>query len=471
MAAVIGFSGNSFNSNNNRSEGAGNSNYGKSNCLLKDEVKNDWYVYRAGDGCVVRPYPVFDAMGNQSPVVHQLDPENPYSVFSDAFAVLPLVAYAGVSGSLQFVDYCPDIQSYLPPGVAHARTPYSYLITGLREMLPERDKTTTKSGLPTPTQLLQAQRNIHYSTPALLCRAAVLQTRNSRSKSKHAVDGIFFKGVFYVSTKSALESTLQLFQTPKDPRTPWSTTNNQLQDLFELDGIALSYRKTGPENQAPVSCTVSYDPAYAPAATKAFGLTTPQEYQAKLRELFGPNQALSDIIRILTVAEMVSILKENFPISWVYYGLKDSPYASLLTPQDRETALNDPEMAVWFGVADHTQSAPMTPTMQQIASAPQHSPLPANPSTYGQPTYPAASPGYQQPQPTYAQPVAAPYPAAPAQEPEWNPSNPTPAMGMPMGATPPPPTQQPVSDRLAYWQNKYGAGSAAATTEPDGIRM
>ena len=310
MAVVMGYNGGVVNAN--RGEGSsGTGNYGKGNYLLKDDIKQSWYVYRAGDGCVARPYPVYDAAGSPCSVSLNPDPENPYSVFSDAFAVLPLTAYAGVDGSLQFVDYCPDIQNYLPPGAQGARTPYSYLVKGLKDLLPERDKSTTKSGLPTPTQLLQVQRNIHYSTPALLCRAAILQTKNTRSKSKNAVGGIFFKGVFYVSTKRALESTLQLFQTPKDPRAPWSPTNSQLADLFELDGVALSYRKTGADNQSPVACSITYDPEYAPAALKALNIDSPAFYHQKLREMFGPGQQLSDIIRILTVAEMVSVLKEH----------------------------------------------------------------------------------------------------------------------------------------------------------------
>ena len=470
MATVIGFSGNSFNTN--RGDGsATNSSFGKGNYLLKDEVKQSWYVYRAGDGSVVRPYPVYDAAGTPSPVVNQLDPENPYSVFSEAFAMLPLVAYAGVDGSLQFVDYCPDIQSYLPPGVQNARTPYGYLIQGLREMLPERDKQTTKSGLPTPTHLLQAQRNIHFSTPALLCRAAILQTKNQRSKSKHAVDGVFFKGIFYVSTKSAVESTLQLFQTPKDPRSPWSLTNNQIQDLFEMDGVALTYRKAGADNQSPVACSISYDPAYAAAATKAFSLQSPAEYHTKLREMFGPNQRLEDIIRILTVGEMVSVLKEHYPISWVYYGLKDSPYASLLTPQDRETALSDPEMAVWFGLEQQAPQAPSYPSAPppQAPTVVQHV-APAPPVAAG---YPAPSPVSYPSAPSYPQPAA--YPTQPRPEaPTWSSPAASPAMGMPMGPgdAPAAQPQQSVSDRLAFWQNKYGSPSAtAAPAEEDGIRM
>ena len=439
-------------------------NFGRGNYLLKDDVKTDWYVYRAGDGAAVRPYPVFDAAGNICPVVNMLDPENPYSVFSEAFAIVPLVTYAGVDGSLQFVDYCPDADSYLPPGTQGARTPYEYLVRALYEMLPERDKTTTKSGNPTPTQLLTVQRNIHYSTPALLCRAAILQTKSQRSKSKHAVDGIFFKGIFYVATKSALESTLQLFQTPKDPRAPWSPTNNQLQDLFELDGVALSYRKAGADNQSPVSCSVSYDPAYAPAATKAFAISNPAEYHGKVREMFGPNQNLSDIIRILSVAEMVSILKEHYPISWVYYALKDSPYATLLTPQDRETALSDPEMGVWFGM-------PGAQPQQYPTAAPAAAPMPA---THVAPSMPVAA-GYPAPSTAYPPSPAPGYPqqqppaAYPTQAPSWAPAGSSPATGMPMG---PGDAAAPaaVSDRLAYWQNKYGAGSSTPAEE-DGIRM
>lgn len=448
MAYVFG----NVNSTNN--SGSNEGGFANSNYVLKDDVKSDWYMYRASDKSVVRPYPVYDSNGIPCPLLGAADPENPYSIFSDAFAVVPLVVFAGLDGKLQFIDYCSDLDKYAPPGVSLTRTPYSFLITKLREMLPEKDRSTTKSGLPTPPRLGAVAKNIHYSSTALMFRGALVRAKGKPSASKHAVNGVMFKAIYYVAVKSAIDSFIAELKKPKDPRFPWSQDNSAANGLFELDGLTIQFDKSGPANADPYRVSFGYEPTYKAAAMQFFNIPEdPMHYHNAVRTLYGPNQQLSDIFNILTVEDMVKILKESFPISWVYYGLKDSPFASLLTGDDREAAFRDPELAMWFGV-------PGGPS-ENVSGG-----YPTGASTYPTPStnsYPAPNPGY----PT--QPASYP---APAPQPSFAP--PTYQTDTPMGPAPTP-AAPPANDKLAgvasrvaFWNEQFAQKSTAG--EPDGLR-
>ena len=452
MAFAFPNTNNGNNNNNNNESGFSNSNY-----VLKDEVKSDWYLYRASDKSVFRPYPVYDANGIPCSPIGDADPENQFSIFSEAFAIVPLVVFAGIDGKLQFIDYCPDTSSYAAPGEVLTRTPYSFLISKLREMLPEKDSQSTKSGIPTPPRLAQAQKNIHYAATSLMFRGAMLKAKGKSSTSKHAVDGVMFKSICYVSVKSAISALITELQKPRDPRHPWSPNNSAAEGLFELDGLTIQFDKPGSANSDPYQVMFGYDPAYKNAAMKFFNITQdPMQYHNAVRNLLGANQNISDIFRLLTVGEMVSILKEKYPISWVYYGLKDSPYASLLTPDDREAALRDPEMAPWFGIPTNTpQAAPSYPS-----SAPQY------PGTYVSATNPDYPSVTTTPYPAVNLPVNRP---AVADAPTF--ASPSFQPGTPMGpaASPASLAQQPDAQaRMRYWQEKYS--NSAATSSEDQLK-
>ena len=422
MAAVIGNVYTGSNKEENTSGGFKDNN----NLIVKDNLR-DWYVYRATSGSVVKPYPVFDANGIPSPVVNNPDPENQYSVLSDAFAVLPLATYTGLDGKLQFVDYCSDITGYLPAGAVNIQTPFWHMVRALKTLLPnERTGEPPKSGLPVPQRLSQCKMNIHYSVTSILFRCAIMKAKGQPSKSKHAVDGIFFKGLFYIGTQSAQKSLLAELLKPRDPRQPWSSQNFLAPDLFDLDGVALSFVKSGNNNSDPLNCTFTYDQNYAQIAMKAFVVNDAQGYHAKLREMFGPCQRISDVVRLMTVQEMVKVMKEHFPMSWVYYGLKDSPFASLLTGADRDQALSDPEFAPCFGLADKAVTAAVNAIPQSVVTPSQLIPPPA----------------------THFQYVGGPAANAP-QEPTWTPPG--------YGGTPQPaPAQESVTSKMDYYRQKYG---------------
>ena len=400
MAAVIG---NVYTGNAGSSEGS-STFVDHNNLVLKPECK-DWYIYRAGNGSVFKPYPVFDANGAPSPVINQPDPANKFSVLSEAFVVLPLATYTGLDGKLQFVDYCTDLQGYMPAGAATMQTPFWFMVKALKNLLPnEKTGEAPKSGFAPPQRLLQTKRNIHFAQTSILFRSAVMRVKGQQSKSKYAVDGVLFRGVSYIGTVSAVNSLIAELQKPHDQRRPWGPDNFMATDLFDLDGVALAFNKSGDKDSDPLNCSFTYDQSYPQTAMKAFKVNNAVEYHQKLRELFGPYQRLSDMLRSMTVEEMVGVLKEHFPISWVYYGLKDSPFAQLLTGYDREQALNDPDFAHCFGIADkpvvntvnqaiqqpqqYPQTQAQVPPIPQVASYPPP-PAPAAPQapTWGQPTY------------------------------------------------------------------------------------
>lgn len=450
--------GNKGENNNSNNEGFSSSNY-----VLKDDIKNDWYMYRAADKSVVRPYPVYDASGSPCGPVGDIDPQNQFSIFSEAFAIVPLVVYAGLDGKLQFIDYCPDIDSYAAPGTVLTKTPYNFFVTAMRELLPEKDSTTTRSGLLTPPRLLSVQKNIHYAATSLMFRGAMVKVKGKGSTSKHAVDGVMFKSVVFVSVKSAISSLITELQKPKDPRQPWSPQNSVADGLFELDGLTIQFDKPGSSNSDPYQVQFGYDPGYVQAAAKFFNIgDDPAQYHSAVRAMFGANQQISDIFRLLTVGELVSILKEKYPISWVYYALKDSPYASLLTPDDREAALRDPEMAPWFGLAPSSgTSSPTAHAPQQIPSAP---------------AYPQSVPSYPQAAPTYPSAATPQYGGQPVNQPVNRPAPdfvpPTYTAGTPMGpatAAPAPGSGNDAMARMQFYQNKYKAAASADTLE-DGLK-
>ena len=158
--------------------------------------------------------------------------------------------------------------------------------------------------------------------------------------------------------------------------------------------------------------TQTFDQSFAMRMSQALQapLSDDVSYWNALRALFGPYQSVGDIFNVMTVDKMVSVLKDNYPISWLWYAWKDSPYASLVTEDEKRAALSDPEMASRFGVdsgVPHVNTQ-VTQPWDKTASAP----------TYPAPTsYPAPAPD---PAPAPYPAPAAPAPAPAPEQPSWN---------------------------------------------------
>ena len=438
-------------SNNNSNDG---NNYGKDIFILKDDVKKDWMLYRGANYSEIKPYPVFDANGVPCPV-STMDTSSMYSVLSEAFAVMQTVGYGGVDGRLGMIDYCSDMERYWPPEAKSYRTPYQVLISALRTMLPQKDSPSTKSGKPSPSTLLKVQKNISYARETLLFRGVIFKHKGQPSTAKSATDGKLFKVVYYIPISSAVKSICAKFSELRDPRMAQDPTmannpaSSAVAGLFEPDGLCLKLVKNGPNQSDEYRCEIGFDPTYTQTALKYFNVADTSQYYPAVRTLFGPNQQLGDILNIMTVGQMCNTIKNYFPISWIWYAWKDSPYAQFVTPDEQTRALQDPEMAVWFEIP----GAPMPQQMQNALNQASVNYTPAGAYVQTTPSYP------QSPMPShYPQAAPAPnyptsvYSGAPGTAPE---PAPTPVPSPQMGSY----TDSAVEARLRTWQDKYGSSA------------
>lgn len=340
--------GNTDNFDNNTNTNTYNNNF-----FLKEEARKHWYVYRATPGGVVKPYPVFDSQGNPCPVLTG-NFESQFSHLPDAFAVVPMASYSGMDGKLSFIDYCSDMQSYCPEGKDRIPTPYSYFISGLYTLLPEKDSNKTRSGLPTPTRLNMVKRSyISKSKLSIMFRGCMIKHKSgAASTSKYAVNGMLFNCIYLISPKSAVNSFTKQFLIKSDPELDLSLTNTIVKSIFNLSAVSFRFSKTGSSASDDYVISVESEPDYVKTAMQAFNIGDPSDYFKAIRMSYGAYPTIESLLHVMTTAEMIDLLKHNYPISWLWYGLKDSPYASFFTPDEKKAAYNDPEMAPWFGIAE-----------------------------------------------------------------------------------------------------------------------
>lgn len=451
----------------------GGTDFNANKFILKDEYKRNWFIYRSAGGSFVKPYPVFDSNGTPCPTRNDNTDALDHTLLSDAFAVLGTVSFAGVNGDLELIDYCSDTERYLPPGQDYIRTPFTTLITTLRKMLPAQNgpKDVAIDKYPIPRQLLQMQKNVSYPVSTIMFRGALCRHKGNPMTTKASVEGILFNTVFCITQKSATNSFYAQLNQARDFNSPPSANNNMFDSMFNIRGVGIQFNKGiggGGQGSTADSYQVSAfkDQAYEATACRKFGCA-PEGYYNSLREFFGPAQRIGDMLHIMTVEEMVNVIKNNYPISWIWYSFKDTPYADLITQEERMKAQADPEMAQRFGL---------------VGSAPAQDTAPKSYGTYQPPTT-----SYQ---PNYGQPATPPPPPprpatqayAPPTEPSWAsagynppedsfrdvPSNSIEA-GYPepsVGNTPPMPSDV-HSDATAAFLNKYGVTQSVGS---DGIK-
>ena len=372
--------------------------------ILKPDLRKEWYVYRTTNHSVVKPYPDFDEQGNPYPARND-NPENPESwdaFLPRSFTIAPLVTYAGRDGKLEMVDICSDADRW--GNGEFIRTPYSLFISALKRLAPDRNGVVAAGA--TPESLKPLLKNISYSAPAILMRGAVLISSGKPSNSKSAVSGVLFKTVFAITQRGARMNFVAKFNEPMDPTMPISSRNFSLMNLFSPSPEVVEFRK---DRSAPTSSphTVMRAAAqnYASAACQFFSLQSndPREYYSKLRDMFGIYPTVGDCLFAMSAEEMVNAIRTYFPPCLVWYGLRDTPYASLFDNVAREFAeTEDPSMATLFGrqPAVNTQIYSNAPQYQQPAAygtAPQPQTWGGTP-TYQQPQQPAQLPGTPPPQ-------------------------------------------------------------------------
>lgn len=418
--------------NFDQANNSGSSNFTDFNAdvhIIKEELKKTWFLFRTSNGSVVKPYATYDENGEPSAPRNEhevalMQSASPvesnneqgdrkyvrphYEVLSDAFSLVRLATFTGLSGKLAFVDWCSDMMSYCPPGVEAIQTPYHYLIRGLKSLLPDKNGKIKAGNGFTPSNLRKIQMKVNYSSPSILFRGAVLRHNGKPSSAKSAVDGVLFKTLFYVPHASASRALCLKMAGKTNPRMAVGPQNSPVADLFEIDGVNLSFNKLGADITADYGCELDYDQGYVRAAMTAFGLTDPSQYHQAVRAMFGPYQDINSMLNIMTVEQMVNLLKQHYPMSWLWWGLKDSPYATLFTPAEKEQAFADPEMASFFGINQPFANAFQQPAQSyqpqqqyKAASAPVEPPAMTNAYV----SYVVQSPQPTQPQaPAYNMP-------------------------------------------------------------------
>lgn len=408
-------------------------NYNNYRLILRPELRKSWYVYATRNGTQFRPYPVFDAQGNPcSPAGQETD--NPIDLLPECFAALKIVLFAGINKNLEFINYCSDLSSYILPGREDAYTPYDYLYNACRRMLPMKsDRSRTPDGFPTPRALttMEGMYGIARSTNAIICRGMLI-THNGAPLTVAAAQntgGVLFTAVIAITQKGCCDNLMSLLKRV-DLNKPLAGDNVMLGDMLRFKAPILSIKtssggRAGEQGKAELD-RHQVTPDLLNIMGSAMGAVDDASYWGALRSAFGPAQAIGDIFNIMTAKEMVEVLKETHPISWVWYALKDSPYADFVTPEERQKAMADPEMSARFGVEPPQQvthnpfnaGAGMNAGFPKTGSA-FNSGLPAQPPVYTPTPAPVPAPNWNTDPAT-----------APVSGPNWNPApTPTPAPG------------------------------------------
>lgn len=393
---MAGYVGNNYGIQQPR-EGATSNN----RLILKEELRRQWYVYTTTADTEFRPYPVFDAQGNACPPMGNPDSEREVDILPESFAALRVATFAGLQKNLEFIDMCADIQNYNTEGVGYLKTPYEYLVLALQRMSPRKnDRTKTGDGYPMPKQLepIANPYGVPNSASCIVVRGALTKHKGQPITTQAAVGGMLPTAVILIKQQGAIASLYKMLKTPRDVIQPISPVNSVLYSMFSLQGTTLGVT-TSPSQDGKANTsydlTQTFDQSFAVRLSQALQapLSDDASYWNALRALFGPYQSVGDIFNVMTVDKMVSVLKDNYPISWLWYAWKDSPYASLVTAEEKKAALSDPEMASRFGVDAATPqvSTQLNQPWDKPAVTPPY-PAPA-PAPYSAPAAPATAPG------------------------------------------------------------------------------
>lgn len=408
---TIGYTNYASNSNN---EG---STFERTNYALKESVNKEWRLYNLSGMCEIKPYPVFIdgqpcASRNPSSIesVEGFDPNNLQGedgsryhseIIPDAYIQTPLASYVGVTGNhYTFIDECSNTMQYAQNAVdpSKVRTPYSAMVSVLFKGMPKQGEAPAP-GLPACLLRARAEGTMSYSKQVVLFRGMLLKFKGQSMNSKNAVQGTLPKVVFALPQKSAVDAFIRAFRTKANIREPLSANNSQMTGSLNLDGTVLSFTKSNyQERNSDYLMTPVYNAQVNHLIGNVWNAQNEAEYYANLYQSFGACQNLYDALEIMTVEDMITLLRKAFPASWIWYGLRDTPYAPLV--QDlMQAAAQDIEMTNWFnppqnnGMNNNTPSG--IPQNAYVSYQPQSAPVaPAAPQGYVAP--PPAPPIPQQ---------------------------------------------------------------------------
>ena len=357
--------------------GNNDGNYTATNLILKPDALKVWPVYSLSGKTSVKPYPVFDSEGNPCPprmpsrfeqdgnipdadkLTKEEIVEYQGEIIPPNFVSVPVVGWVGKDG-VQFIDLCTDIMEYqtsderddengMPP------TPYLTMCRELMKLVPtEKYKGDGKECPPTLKKCRNLGKNVlslRYPQQAILFRAALIRHKGKPMETKASTDGVLFKATVMLSQKSARTALRNVYFQKADPTRPIGADNFALSGMFNPVGTFLTFSKTDPSNsQSDYLVTPDYSDEFNKSLIAYYGAKDEVDYYKQVREALGAFQDTASMLNLLTVEEQIKLIIEQFPASWVWYGLRDSRYASLIPENVRLNAKKDPEWAERFGV-------------------------------------------------------------------------------------------------------------------------
>lgn len=379
--------------NNTNTENA--TTFERTNYALKESVNKEWRLYNLSGMCEIKPYPVFingQPCASRNPstmeAIEGFDPSllkgaeyDQYhgEIIPDAYVQTTMANYVGITGNhYTFIDQCSDIEKYIQDAVDvnKVATPYTAMVRTLYKNMPKPNEPVTPG---TPACLLRARSEgtMAYSRTVVLFRGMLMKFKGQSINTKNAVQGTLPKTIFAISQKSAIDAFIRAFRTKESLREPLSHTNNQMAGSLNLDGTILSFSKSNyADKSSDYLLTPIYNPVVNQLVAQVWNAQNEQDYYANLYNSFGACQNLTDALEIMTVEEMITLLRKAFPASWVWYGLRDTPYAPMVQDLAAEAA-QDREMTAWFNPQPNNPVIPQNAYVthapqQQVQAAPTH---------------------------------------------------------------------------------------------------
>lgn len=375
--------------NESSNSNQGSSRFKRTNFVLKEEVARNWNYYQLQGNCEVKPYPVFSQQGPcPSRLVTSFEAGGPVDItmLTDedkrryaTEAVPPayiylgqgIVNYAGTGDDhYTFINHVTDMEAY-----DTNYTPYSLMYMNLIKVTPKKDEPV---GPQHSRAVSSAKAKGLFTAPrsALVFRGALLKHKGAAMATKYSVNGMLPKTVFVIMQKNVISKFLQSFLKQQDLMKPLSADNSIMSHMLQPNGTTMVLTKMGTDNSAEYDLMPNYNQQTNTAIMGAWEASNDAAYMDKVYKSFGGAQALEDMFDSMTAEQMVEMLAQAYPVSWLWYGLRDTPYAPLVrqyaveAERDVElTKIFNPGAAPAVNYAAPVQPAP-SPAPQPVYSAP-----------------------------------------------------------------------------------------------------
>lgn len=373
-------------------------NFKKTNFILKENAAKLWSTYPVSGVTEFKPYPVFDEAGNpcppRMPSQYEKDGKVPEAesltqeeirdyegeVIPPAFTCVPTVSWVGKEG-VHFVDFCSDLADYANADEQEAgvlpMTPYNTMVRTLNKLIPS-DRNPQGDGMPCPPTLAKSRTGakgtigLKFASQTIMVRGALKRFRGKPMETKASTNGVLWRACLLISQTSARLALRNEFSKKTQPQAPIGPDNFALSGMFDPMGTFLRFTKLNPNDKtSDITVAAEYDQEFNKALVGFFAVEDEGQYYAKIREELGAFPDIESMLNIMTVQQQLELIIAQFPPAWVWFGLRDSRYASMIPETVKTAALQDPEWSQRFGITNVTTapvqdaipmgSAPSTP--------------------------------------------------------------------------------------------------------------